>query len=512
MRRTHFRAFLVFLLSAAPWCVAQGERVWEITLPDPSMVQSLIDQGLDISHVHGNAITAHGPEEVIAALGLPYREIVITVPGRATKAGVVPLGQYHLHADLEPFLQPYVEAYPEICRLVSLGDSTQGRALWAMLITDNPDTEEDEPEFKYVSTMHGNEPVGVELCLYFIDHLLTQYGQDERITWLVDETAIWIVPLMNPDGREVSQRGNARGMDLNRNFPAYPANYTGTIFDGESLGEAGREAETQIIMQWSAQNSFVLSANMHTGALLVNYPYDNEPGVFSGQDAPTPDDSLVRVISLAYSAHNPPMFNSPVFSQGISNGSAWFSILGGMQDWHYRYLGCVDVTLELSNMFIPSESALPLLWEQNRESMLSYLERVHFGARGAVTDLFTGAPLWAKVTVDNNPQPVFTDPDVGDYHRMLLAGTYALTFVADGYFDHTAVDTIVVPESSTRRDARLIPRSADFDGNGQVGAMEVQIVINAALDLDVGGAGADLNGDGLVTSVDVQLMILAALQ
>ena len=47
--------------------------------------------------------------------------------------------------------------------------------------------EEDEPEFKYVSTMHGNEPVGTEMCLYFVDLLLTDYGSDPRITSLVDE-------------------------------------------------------------------------------------------------------------------------------------------------------------------------------------------------------------------------------------------------------------------------------------------------------------------------------------
>ena len=62
----------------------------------------------------------------------------------------------------------------------------QGRELWAMLITDNPDTEEDEPEFKYVSTMHGDEPVGTENCLQLIERLLSDYGVDTRITDLVD--------------------------------------------------------------------------------------------------------------------------------------------------------------------------------------------------------------------------------------------------------------------------------------------------------------------------------------
>src|SRR5690606_17944379 len=113
-------------------------------------------------------------------------------------------------------------AYPEITRLYSLGTSVEGRELWALLITDNPDVEEDEPEFKYVSTMHGDEPVGTELLLYFIDWLLRDYGRDPRITALVDETAVWIVPCMNPDGLERRRRYNAQGFDLNRAFPEYP--------------------------------------------------------------------------------------------------------------------------------------------------------------------------------------------------------------------------------------------------------------------------------------------------
>jgi hypothetical protein len=59
-----------------------------------------------------------------------------------------------------------------------------------MLITDNPDVEEDEPEFKYVAAIHGDESLSSEMYLYFIDLLLTEYGTDERITNLVDSHTI----------------------------------------------------------------------------------------------------------------------------------------------------------------------------------------------------------------------------------------------------------------------------------------------------------------------------------
>ena len=49
-------------------------------------------------------------------------------------------------------------------------------------------------------------------------------------------------------------------------------------------------------MRWTAENSFVLSANFHGGALVVNYPYDQDPGIASGRNAPSPDDALFEAI------------------------------------------------------------------------------------------------------------------------------------------------------------------------------------------------------------------------
>jgi carboxypeptidase D len=381
------------------------------------------------------------------------------------------LGQYHSHADMTARLQNYADDYPALCRLVNLGNSNQGRALWAMRITDNPDVEEDEPEFKYVSTVHGDEPVGTELCLYLIDLLLTSYGQESvqgaRLTQLVDTTDIWIVPLMNPDGHNAGARGNSNGTDMNRDFPSYvlePA-ARGTIYDGTPLFDAGRETETRLIMQWAADNSFVLSANLHTGALVVNYPYDEPASAYTA----SPDDSLFVDVSLRYSTHNPPMFNSATFDDGIVNGAEWYTIYGGMQDWNYRYLGCKEVTLELSNIKKPAQSGLPGYWENNRESMLSYMEAVHIGVRGLVTDAQTGDPVYAQVSVDGNSQRVYTDPDVGDFHRMLLPGTYNITIAAEGYREARIEGVVVGADVAVRHDIEL---QLDVEGAPNEGTID----------------------------------------
>lgn len=474
-------------------------HVMEVTVPDREAVSDLVARGYDISAVHGRAVTIHATDDELNQLfqtGYPYVEV--KPPPEALKSGEA----YHTFATLTSALDDEAAAYPDICRLSSLGKSVQGRDLWAILITDNPDIEEDEPEFKYVSTIHGDEGVGTELCLRFIQLLLSSYGTDARITALVDTTAIWVVPLMNPDGLVAGQRFNADGYDLNRSFPAYPADFQQTVFDDPTPDTTGRPPEVADLMRWTAENSFVLSANFHAGSLVVNYPYDND-GTQSGMDAPTPDDALFRNITTRYSMHNPPMWNSALFQDGITNGNAWYTVVGGMQDWNYRYAGCNEVTIELSDTKYPAASELESLREDNRESMLAYLEAVHIGVRGTVTDGATGLPVYAEVRVEGNAQPVFTDPDVGDYHRMLLPGTYTLTYAAPRYAARTVKDVVVNADEATRVDVELT--QGDVNHDGVIDALDVQLVVNAILGLNP-SCDCDVDGEG-VTSTDLQTVI-----
>lgn len=376
----------------------------------------------------------------------------------ATHNSSNPLDAYHTYNELTTELQNFSQQYPEICLLASIGKSVRGRDLWMMKISDHVMIEENEPEFKYISSMHGDEPIGMEMCIYLIRLMLENYGVDPRITNIVDETEIWIMPLMNPDGYIARQRWNANGIDLNRNFPD-------RIRDPFNTTD-GREPETQAVMNFSSDHWFVLSANFHGGTLVANYPYDGNSSGLSVYTA-CPDDQLFIELAKTYSSHNLPMWNSPYFQYGITNGADWYVVYGGMQDWNYVWMGCNEMTIELSDNKWPDAALLPAFWEDNRESMLSYIEAINWGVRGRISDAFTGQPLVATVEIVGIDHKVYSDPDLGDYYRMLLPGLYSFRFSSDGYVTRE-IDLIrVLQDQITYLDVPLIPENC-FNITGMV--------------------------------------------
>ena len=92
-------------------------------------------------------------------------------------------------------MQDMADEYPSLCRLDAIGKSVEGRDLLTMEISDNPGEHEVlEPEIKIISNIHGNSAIGRVISLTLIKYLLENYGTDERITKLVDNNRIVIMP------------------------------------------------------------------------------------------------------------------------------------------------------------------------------------------------------------------------------------------------------------------------------------------------------------------------------
>jgi len=353
--------------------------------------------------------------------------------------------------ELQAELQAVAVDHPDLCRLISIGNSVQGRPLWFMKISDNPNSEEAEPEFKFTSSLHGDEVTGMELCRRMIHYLVDNYGTDPAVTNLVDSAELWFNPHSNPDGYVNHSRYNAQGYDLNRSFPD-------PITDPID-NPAGRPTETQHLMNFGYPHNFILSANYHGGALVMNIPWDC-------QHAQTPDHDMIWAVAEGYSYRNPPMWNSTQFYHGVTLGADWYVIHGGMQDWCYNWRNEVDITIEVSTTKWPAYSQMDTYWGNNRDSMLWYMNRVINGGivKGIVTDGTTSAPLAATVNVVEIGKEIISDTQVGDYHRMLLPGTYTLTFTKEGYETQTISNVVVTEATPTVVDVSLFPVGTSVAG------------------------------------------------
>lgn len=270
-------------------------------------------------------------DEFIDALSFAQSEKLAAGDQAKLKAIIEPmLGKHHNNEELHQYLFELAQRYPEITRLYSVGQSVEGRELWVLEISEEPGRHRPlKPEFKYVANMHGNEVVGRELLLHLARLLVENYRAaleepaelrdkptpQKFVKKLLRDTRIHLMPTMNPDGwarskpgckyETPSRRGrlNANNVDLNRNFPD-PIN--------KNPLDAATQPEVGAVMRWSREIPFVLSANLHGGALVAVYPYDGAANKSALHEyRATPDDDVFRQLARVYSTvsllHLPPM-------------------------------------------------------------------------------------------------------------------------------------------------------------------------------------------------------------
>ncbi len=364
---------------------------------------------------------------LVSSLHGQWREVQLDDGDMASDlAEALTFHKYPTYPQYVEMLQHFARTFPGICRVDTIGTTSQGRLLLAVKISDHVELEEAEAAFLYTSSIHGNELVGYPMMLRLIQTLLTGYGNDNEVTRLVDNLAIWINPLANPDGTyfpddDLSVARSIRetsGMtDMNREFPDPAA--------GEMINDtSGRARETKAMMAFLQQHRFTMSANIHSGAEVVNYPWDHT-------DTLHPDDSWFRFVSREYAdeARSVDPAYMSLFEDGITNGAQWYKISGGRQDYVTHYLEGREITLELSSIYQLGSGLLDEYWQKNHRSLLNYMAQCMYGIRGKVTDSGTGFPVSAQVEFsagDPYHSVVHSSARHGDFYKPLEEGSYDL--------------------------------------------------------------------------------------
>jgi len=344
---------------------------------------------------------------------------------------------YPSYTQYVSIMQDFPVLYPGLCRLDTIGTSNYGKLVLALKISDNAGTDEDEPEVFFSSTIHGDETGGFIMMLRLANYLLENYNNDPELKILVDNLVIWINPLANPDGTygtgdliSSPTRFNANGYDLNRNFP-----------DPEGPNTI-RQKETLDMEKFLRRHKFILSANFHSGAEVVNFPWDRWWRWHA-------DNDWFYLISRKYAdtAHlySPPGYMT-FLDDGVTNGFDWYSIYGGRQDFVTYELQGREVTIELDDEYVTPAANLNSLWEYNRRSLTGFLQNALYGIHGSVSDINTGDPVAARIFIQNHDKDsshIYSDTLTGSFTRLLSPGLWDLTVSASGYVDVLSEDIIV---------------------------------------------------------------------
>jgi hypothetical protein len=406
---------------------------------------------ISVDRIDGNVVTAYANnKEFDDFQKLGYDITLQTPPSMMFEAemwdgnnrNTYDWDQYPTYNAYEDMMFQFATDHPDKCEIITLGTLASGRKI--MIAHINNGTSEGKPKFLYTSTIHGDETTGWMLMLRLIDYILENPTLPECAN-VLENIDLYIGPNTNPDGTfhggnntvNGATRYNANGVDMNRNY-ADP--HEGPHPDGHAY-----QMETEWFMQFAQDNAFVMGANYHGGAEVMNYPWDNTHTLHA-------DDAWYQLISHEYAdlCHTVSSNYMTDYNNGITNGAAWYMIGGGRQDYMNGYAQCRELTIECSNTKCPSGSQMPTFWNYNKNSLFAFMNQCLYGVHGTVVDASSKAPIGnATVTITGHDDQysIVSTQSAGDYHRPIKAGTYTLTFTANGYYPHQ--ETVTVADGET---------------------------------------------------------------
>lgn len=279
-------------------------------------------------------------------------------------------------------MQQWVQDYPELCQVDTIGTSFQGRLILSMHLAGDRNSDVYRPQFFYSSTIHGDEVTGYVMMLRLIDTLLSGYGSNEQYTRLLGEVDIYINPLANPDGTYYRGNSTVRGairynanwVDLNRNYP-----------DPFAPAKAPLQQENEAMIAYFNSHNFRLSANLHGGSEVMNYPWDS----FRSSQYPHPHSDWWEEVCKRF-VDTSRVYSSSHFRdvnpQGYIAGGDWYVISGGRQDYVNYYHDCLELTMEISTDKTLQSEDLPDYWRFLHSSLVNYIEEIRHLPGDTVTE------------------------------------------------------------------------------------------------------------------------------
>ena len=293
------------------------------------------------------------------------------------------MGGYYTFNEIVENLDELAQDYPNlVAQKISIGETLEGRQIWAIKMSDNPNIDEDEPEVLYTGLHHSREPMS------YMNWLVENYDTDPIAKNILDQRELWFIPALNPDGlvynQQISPNGGALqrknrketcnggvdGVDLNRNY-GYAWNCQGNFLGNqcESSGSSGdgcdetyrgtfafSEPETQAMRNFVEEHDFPVAFNYHSYSNLLLYPFGytyNNP--MNQDDLNTFDQIGQELVSE----------NGYYLGTGVD---ILYPVNGEACDWMYGSHGIFAYTPEVGSSqdgFWPATSRIIPLCEEN---------------------------------------------------------------------------------------------------------------------------------------------------
>jgi len=302
-------------------------------------------------------------------------------PYAPRELGYGSMGGYYTYAEIGAQLDSLHATRPDlVSEKDTIGWSYEGRPIWALKISDNPDLDEGEPVVLYHALIHAREPEGMETILYFAWRLVDAYGLDPILTYLVNNRELWFIPVDNPDGYVYNEqnhpngggmhRKNMRpdclsepGVDLNRNW-GYMWGYDNSGSSSNPCDQTYRgtaafsEPETQALRDFIIAHQPVAVLNYHTYGNLLIRPYGYDAAV----ELP---DSALAVFTEA--GQDLVRDNHYLFGNSLETVS--YLANGTTSDWIFGSQGILNYTPEVGSYsqgaFWPATEYIFPLAEEN---------------------------------------------------------------------------------------------------------------------------------------------------
>jgi len=393
------------MLAAAPGAQAREFALVSIDPESFRGVQRIADMGVDIWDTLGGRVTAAVTPNELDRLGKAGFSWTVLYPTRRALELSIPrvtgplAVNYRTHDQVVAELQRIASQYPSLAKLVSLGTTYEGRTIWALKISEKAHLDRTVPRVLFCGEHHAREWISVEVPLRLADYIASNYASDPQLQKRLNQTELWIAPMVNPDGYVYSWsvdrwwRKNRRpvgsgyyGVDLNRNY-GYHWGGSGASPDPSDETYRGpsafSEKETQALRDLMLARQFHASMSYHNYSQLVLWPWGYTT-------APAPDASTLsslgsQMASLICAVHG--YYYTP------EQAAQLYLTSGSSDDWFYGAEGVFAYTTEVRPLGypyfeLPPDQIVPT-FEENLPAAMKIIDRTDTASPTIGIEVFT---------------------------------------------------------------------------------------------------------------------------